>query len=92
MDIEYAAAPVSPQEATFRKAVQCAEPWSLDAPSLPIWLEDNWINHDEEDNAHPGFERSLQRKRRRDLVKRLEGADGFELLVSIGGWDQISHD
>ena len=66
MDIEHAAAPVSPQEATFRKALRDAEPWSLDAQQLSTWLEEHWVNSD----SKPGAFREI--KRRRELVEKLK--------------------
>ena len=64
-------------ESKFRKAIGDAIPWSLDAASLSSWFEENWVNHQEgisPNNAHS--------RRRRELVRRLEGTNGFELLAA----------
>merc|ERR1712185_897820 len=62
VDIEHAAALVSPQEATFRESVRGAEPWSLDAQQLSAWLQENWVSSESE----PAEFR--EQTRRRELV------------------------
>ena len=67
-----AAAPVSPQEATFRNAVEAVAPWGLDAKQLTNYLEEHWVASDDD---------TAEQAKRRDLLKVLVNTNGVELLT-----------
>ena len=81
--LEKSAAPetVLSPETKFRKALGDALPWSLDAPAFATWLEENWVQREEDGTQADA--RLLQRQKRRQFVQEtLSDTDGFELLMA----------
>ena len=73
-----------PAESKLRRAVRDASPWCLDAIALANWLEENWVRQDEQVSSDEGMR---EQQRRRDIVRRLAGTNGLELLETCSTED-----